>query len=183
MKRFLLALAIAAFAPATVMAQEGSHRVGIDRPDYGPVAGDLEMSVGLGGAAFDEDLDEGAVGPELSIGYFLTDNIAVGVRQFVGVYDEEQEREFNGATRAFVDYHLRFLPHRVFPYVGLTAGGTYGDEIKQALAVGAELGLKGYIWPKTFIFGGAGYQALVTDWEGFQEDSNILFNGGVGFNF
>src|SRR5215217_410402 len=87
-------------------------------------AGDWELTLG-GSGSNGPDFDGYTWNINGSLGYFLTKEFEVGVRQAIGYTDLNVGSAWNGSTRIFVDYH--FDLGRVQPYVGGNIGYAYGD--------------------------------------------------------
>ena len=142
----VLSLAAAMLLPLAVNAQ--------------PAAQDWEVTLG-GGGQFQSDFKGsprsgpgGAFGAQLGLGYYINDNIDVGVRQALNYVSNGT---WSGATRAFVDYNI--LMDRLVPFVGGNIGYQYGNRnIDDTWGFGPEGGIKYYLQEKAFIFGMAEYR-------------------------
>ena len=149
---------------------------------YGPAAGDWELTLG-GSGSNDNDFDAGGFGVNTSIGYFMTEAWEISVRQSLN-YSDFGDSSWNGATRAALDYH--FDLDRVRPFIGVNAGGIYGDGVTDSFAAGLEGGIKFYVREKTFIFAQGEYQWLFKDVDNADnnfDDGAFLYSLGIGFNF
>ena len=138
-----------------------------------PAAQDWEVILGGTGQA-KSDFDNGAFGASLSLGYFLNDNVDVGVRQSLGYASSGR---WAGSTRAFVDYDI--LLDKLVPFIGANLGYAYGNRgTSDQWGFGPEAGLKYYLQTKAFLFGMAEYQMP------FQgrtfHDGNWQFSVGIG---
>lgn len=142
----VLGLAAAMLTPLAVNAQ--------------PAAQDWELTLG-GQGQFQSDFKGsprsgpgGAFGAQLGLGYYLNDNIDVGVRQALNYVSNGT---WAGATRAFVDYNI--LMDRLVPFIGGNIGYQYGNKgIEDRWGFGPEAGVKYYLQEKAFIFGMAEYR-------------------------
>jgi len=179
MNRIFGALAITSLVVSSpLMAQESSA------PDYGPDAGDKEITLSGSGSS-DNDFDSTNLGVTGSIGYYPSENWLLGVRQGVNFVDtEDNGSALNGRTLGFADYIIDL--DRFRPYLGVSAGALYGEEVDDSLAAGPEGGLKYYADENTFVFGQIEYQVLfdeVSDIDDTFDDGAFAYTVGVGFNF
>jgi hypothetical protein len=181
----VILILLAIFVSAPIQQSRGSNYD--DEPDvsdYGPKRGDWEMTLGGSGSS-DKDIDVGNASIGGSIGYFLTKDWELSLRQGVIFADSGEGTDFwNGTTRAAVDYH--FDIDAVQPFVGANFGGFYGDSITDTWAAGLEGGLKFYVKPETFIFVLGEYQWLFKDSAGAEDNfdnGRFLYSLGIGFNF
>lgn len=170
MKKTLRAAAIcAALLPASVLANA--------------VQGDREVTLSGAGSS-DKDFNNTLFSVDGSIGWYLSDRSAWGIRQQINVSDTERDStNFSGATRVFYDYH--FGEH-VRPFIGVSIGGIYGDRVDDSFTAGPEIGLKYYIGTKTFIIGMMEYQFLfknVDDADSRFDDGAFFYSLGLGYNF
>jgi opacity protein-like surface antigen len=110
----VLSLAAAMLLPLAVNAQ--------------PAAQDWELTLG-GQGQFQSDFKGsprsgpgGAFGAQIGLGYYLNDNIDVGVRQALNYVSNGT---WAGATRAFIDYNI--IMDRLVPFIGGNIGYQYGN--------------------------------------------------------
>jgi hypothetical protein len=147
-------------------------------------AGDKAFTISGTGAS-DKDFDTNTFGTTAELGWFLTNEFELGLRQSVNVLSlENADDRWSGATRGFADYH--FGQGTVVPYLGANLGGVYGDNVQDTGAAGLEGGLKFYVKDKTFI-------ALQAEYDWFFDNSDDIDNQfddgayfytlGIGFNF
>ena len=147
-------------------------------------AGDKAFTISGTGAS-DKDFDTNTFGTTAELGWFLTNEFELGIRQSVNVLAlENADDRWSGATRGFADYH--FGQDSVVPYLGANLGGVYGEDVHDTGAAGLEGGLKFYVKDKTFI-------ALQVEYDWFFDNSDDIDNQfddgayfytlGVGFNF
>ena len=166
---------VAALTPAIALGQG-------ERTGFGPEAGDWEFTLGGSGTS-DKDFDNGGFSLGGSIGYFLTENWEIALRQSASFADFG-ESSWNGSTRVALDYHFDF--DRIQPYVGVNIGGFYGDDVDSTGAAGPEAGIKWYVKPETFIFVNCEYQFLFETADEIAhafDDGVFLYGIGIGFNF
>lgn len=172
------ALLAAALLAQPTAAQED------DDPEYGPDAGDWELTL-TGSGSNDNNFDAGGFGASGSIGYFLTDRTEVFVRQTLNLADsEDADDSMLGSTRVGLDYHVPI--GRFYPFVGVNLGGVYGDEIEETFAAAPEVGVKYYALEKTFLFALAEYQFFFDNASSADEafdDGLFVYSVGVGFHW
>ncbi|MDX1950972.1 MAG: hypothetical protein SFY81_02240 [Verrucomicrobiota bacterium] len=145
-----------------------------------PAAGEWEVTLGGSGNS-DNDFDRGAFSLDGSLGYYLTDNWEVSLRQGIGF--SSQGDRWSGNTRGAVDYNFQL--GNIVPYLGANIGYLYGDDFEDRFAAGPEAGVKWYVLEKTFIFTGAEYQFFfeeARDIDNQFKDGNFVFTVGIGFN-
>ncbi len=151
---------------------------------FGPDAGDWELTLSGNGTS-NKDFDNSLGGVNLSLGYFLSDNLELSVRQAMSYSNGSGGgAEYDGSTFVALDYH--FGVDRLRPFVGINAGGLYGDTTSDTWAAGLEAGLKFYVQPKTFLFALVNYAWTFDDSDGVTDnfdDGAIIWSLGVGYNF
>jgi hypothetical protein len=134
-----------------------------------------------GNGGNDQDFDGGSVGLSGSLGYFLSKEFEVGLRQGLTWSDAAEGgggSVWTGDTRVFVDYH--FDMDRWQPYVGAFIGYLYGDVADESWIAGPEVGVKYFVNSTTFIDVNAAYAFNLE--EGL--DSGAFFYGlGIGFRW
>ncbi len=155
-----------------------------DNEQRGPEKGDWEITLSGNGTS-NNDFDGHIFGLSGSAGKYVTDNILLGVRQSVNFADVENDDDvLNAATRGFADYVFDLGAFR--PYVGVSIGGIYGDQVNDTFAAGPEAGLKYYADENTFVFVQTEYQFTFTDADQADEaadDGQFFHLVGIGFNF
>lgn len=98
---------------------------------------------------FDLESDGHLLGGNLTLDYFITDNLSVGAEQAV-FYAFGQSSNYDegigGRSVASLDYHFgRSTAEGGFaPYVGVNVGGVYGEGLDSSFIYGPEVGLT--IW-------------------------------------
>lgn len=181
MKTAITALALA-LAPTAAFAQMSTANV--DTESYGPKAGDTEFTLSGSGYS-NKDFDNNTFGISGSLAKYLTDNVAIGLRQSVNWTDPQNgSDQWGGFTRGFADYVFDLKKFR--PYLGVSVGGIYGDNFNDTFAAGPEAGLKYYADKNTFVFAQTEYQFTFDDVDNLSNDSERglwQHTVGVGFNF
>lgn len=178
MKRYLLIGALVAASPGLAWAQNYASDA------FGPEAGDYEFTISGSGTS-EQDLEQGTFSTNAELGWYLTDQLEVGIRQglsWSGV--EDGDDLWSGSTRGFVDYH--FGEARLRPLVGASLGYAYGDTVNETFFAGLEAGLKYYVLPHTFVLGRAEYQFYFDEAEGADEafeNGAFVYTLGIGYNF
>ena len=148
-------------------------------------AGEREFTLG-GAGATNKDFDESFGGVNFSYGWYTSETQEWVIRQSITYSNPSNGGQaWNGATRLAFDQHL--ATHGALrPFIGVNAGGVYGDRVRETFAAGLEVGGKFYVQPRTFIY------ALVEYGWFFRRARNVddaFSNGqfnwgvGVGFNF
>ena len=140
-------------------------------------AGNWELKLAATGAN-DQDFNGGTASGAGSLGYFLSKELEVGVRQAAGWSDLGGGSNWQGDTRAFVDWH--FDMDRWQPYVGGFIGYIYGDGVEDSWVAGPEIGVKYFVNSTTFIDVNAAYAFNLQ--EGIDEGS-FFYGLGIGFRW
>jgi len=144
-----------------------------------PQAQDWELTLSGFGAS-DNDFDNNSLGAAAQVGYYVTDDLEVYVRQSLNWIDPEgSDSAFDGTTRVGVDYHFT-VGDNWRPFVGANLGYTYGDTTDDSWIASVEGGVKYYVNTSTFVFGLVEYQFLLE--ESFS-DGIFAYALGIGFNF
>jgi hypothetical protein len=154
--------------PAFVFAAE---------PTYGFHKGDREFTLSGSGSS-DHSLRRTDFTTSLSVGYFLTDNFEGSFRQDIGINCREGS-SWDGATALAIDYHFNL--GRVQPLIGVSAGYSYGDRIKDQWVAGPEAGVKVFINQTTFVRAQVQYEFPVA--ESFKSDGRFIYGLGLGVRF
>jgi len=138
-------------------------------------AGNWELKLS-GNGSNDQDFRTGDASVNLSLGYFTTKELELGVRQ--GLVWSDGGSAWAGDTRAFVDYH--FDLDRWQPYIGANVGYQYGENVNDSWLAGPEVGVKYFVNATTFIDVNAAYEFNLE--EGL--DTGAFFYGlGIGFKW
>jgi len=147
-------------------------------------AGDWELTLSGSGNSSNE-FDNNVIGIDGSIGYFLTDNIEVALRQGIDIADvEDSDDNFGGSTRVAADWH--FDLDRFQPFVGANIGYLYGDLVHDTFIASPEGGLKWFANSTTFIFGMVEYQFFFDDSDDVDDafdDGQWVYTLGIGFKW
>ena len=134
-----------------------------------------------GSGSNDQDFDGGSVGVNGSLGYFMSKEFEVGVRQALTWSDQVGGggSSWSGDTRIFADYH--FDMDRWQPYVGAFIGYVYGDAVAEdSWVAGPEVGVKYFVNSTTFIDVNAAYAFNLE--EGL-DDGGFFYGLGIGFRW
>lgn len=163
---------LAAMVPVGVMAQSV------------PQKGTQEVTLSGGGSS-DKDFDSTVFAVNGSWGQYLNESGLWGIRQTVGIRDNEDDStRFDGATRIFYDHHFGSGPTR--PFVGVSLGGIYGEGVDDTFSGGPEIGLKHYLKEDVFVTAMVEYQFLFdsgSEAADNYDDGALYYNIGLGYNF
>ena len=148
-------------------------------------AGDFELTLS-GQGSNGPDFDGVQWGVNGSLGYFLTKELEVAVRQTVNYTDitAGDGSAWAGSTRVAVDYHFDF--GRFQPYVGGNVGYVYGDGVTDSWLAAPEAGLKYFVNSTTFVQLGVEYQFFFDEGDDASDafsDGQFLYTLGVGFRW
>ena len=135
-------------------------------------AGDYELTLGAN-AAHGPDLNGVAFSGNGSLGYLLTNQLELGLRQTIGYSDVTGAgggSAWNASTRFALDYH--FDMGRWQPYIGANIGYVYGDGVQDTFEAAPEAGIKFFVNTTTFVYGMAEYQIF------FNHDKGAAFDKG-----
>jgi len=133
----------------------------------------LELS---GQGSNDKDFRTGNASVQFNLGYFVTKELEVGVRQQLIWSDGGSA--WAGATAAAADYH--FDLDRWQPYVGGFIGYSYGSDVSDAWTAGPEVGVKYFVNTTTFIDVNAAYEF---DLNNGIDSGAFLYTLGLGFRW
>jgi hypothetical protein len=146
--------------------------------------GDWELTLS-GQGANGPDFDGFSAAAQASLGYFLTDQFEVNVRQTVQYTDIGiPGSALNGSTSVGVDYN--FDIGRFVPYIGANIGYVYGDAVNDTWQAGPEGGLKYFVNNTTFVFLSVTYEFFFdqgSDASAAFSDGQFLYGLGIGFRF
>lgn len=164
-----------AAAPTTAWRDDGSP--GTESP--------WEVTLGGSGVS-NEDFDAGVAQAAISVGYFVSPEFEISIRQAGSFSDpgEGVSSTWNGSTRIGADFH--FLLDNVLPFIGASFGYVYGDNIEESLAAGPEAGVKVFLQDRAFVFGSAEWLFLFDDDDSLSnafDDGQVLYNVGFGLRF
>jgi hypothetical protein len=136
----------------------------------------LELA-GDGGT--DHDWTEASAGISFELGYFVSKELMVGVRQGISWSDAGGPGSFmDGSTRIVANYH--FDMDKWQPYVGASLGYAYGDLTEDDWFAGPELGVKYFVNSTTYVDLVVAYDFLLC--EGLDEGS-YRYGLGIGFRW
>lgn len=163
MLRKLVVLGIVALLPTLAWAQ--------------PEQGNWELTL-TGNGGSDTDFNSNSIGATGGLGYYLTKNAELGVRQDV-TYSQVQDvgHSWTGSTRVFFDWNIDL--DQFVPFVGINGGYAYGDQNDSWLAA-LEGGLKYFVHKDVFVYGQVEYQWLVKHSFG---DGRWVYSLGIGLEF
>ena len=144
--------------------------------------GDKEITLS-GQAANGTDWDGVVIGANGSIGYFITDNLEIALRQSL-TYSDLFGSELSGSTRVALDFH--FDMEALQPFVGANFGYVYGDAVSDTFEAAPEGGVKWFVNSTTFLFAMAEYQFFfdeADDADSSFSDGQFVYSLGIGFRF
>ncbi|MBD7977796.1 MULTISPECIES: hypothetical protein [Pseudomonas] len=149
-----------------------------------PVTGDQEITLSGAGSS-DKDFDSTVMAVQGSWGQYLSEQSLWGIRQSINIRDDEgDDTKFDGSTRVFYDYH--FGTGNTRPFIGVSLGGVYGEQVEESFMAGPEIGIKHWVADKTFITAMAEYQFLFesgSEADDRFDDGLFLYSLGIGYNF
>jgi hypothetical protein len=127
--------------------------------DYGFDPGNWELTISAS-AQNDRDFHDLAGSLNGSLGYFVTDNLELAVRQSItysdaGVSNPNSGTFWSFSTDAVADWHFDLGQWQ--PFIGANIGFLYGD-VHNTWEAGPEGGVKYFLNPSTFIFALAQYE-------------------------
>jgi hypothetical protein len=145
--------------------------------------GDYELTLS-GSAAHSPDLDGVTINVGGNLGYFITNEFEVGLRQSIGFTDIGTSGDVNGSTRVAVDYNFNL--GQWVPYVGANLGYVYGDAVNDTWEAAPEAGVRYFVNNTTFIFASVEYQFFFNTGDDTSDsfsDGQFLYGLGIGFKF
>lgn len=144
--------------------------------------GDKELT--LAGTAFSSgDFDGLTASASGSLGYFITDNLELSIRQSIG-YSDLGETALNGSTRIAGDFHFDLEAWQ--PFVGANFGYVYGDSVSDTFEAAPEAGVKWFVNSTTFIMAMVEYQFFFDEADDASDsfsDGQFVWSLGIGFRF
>ena len=170
LKKWTLLLVVAAtgLLPSLALAQ--------------PEAGNWELTL-AGRGSTDDEWDDGAFLIGAKVGYFVSKELEVFVRQDIDIIFEDGGT-WGAFTAIGLDYHFDLDAWQ--PYVGAQIGYFYGDDLitDDTGAIGPEVGVKYFVNNTTFIFGEIGWVFFFDEDEsGDEDDSRYTYSVGIGFQW
>jgi hypothetical protein len=145
--------------------------------------GDKEVTLS-GSAANSKDFDGFVAGANASLGYFITDNLEVAIRQSLNYSDIGVGSALNGSTRIALDFH--FDLEALQPFIGGNFGYVYGDAVNDTWEAAPEGGVKWFVNSTTFVFAMAEYQFFFDEGDDASssfDDGQFVYSLGIGFRF
>ena len=171
------ALSLLLLPAATTRAEDFP---GLDR-------GTWELTL-TGSGASNQDVNAGSFGAQVSIGYFVIDQLEILGRQTVNYTDNDNQpggtTGLSASSAVAVDYH--FDLDRFQPFVGAAIGYTYGKDTNETGFAGPEAGLKYFVNDTTFLYGLVQYQFFFNSGDELTDnfdDGSFLYAIGIGFTF
>jgi hypothetical protein len=123
----------------------------------------------------------------VDIGYFILDQLEVGVRQSLSYTDIGVPKALDGSTRVAVDFHLPLGDQNQFvPFVGANIGYVYGDNVNDTWEAAPETGIKVFVNNSTFVFVQVEYQFFFRSGSNASDsfkNGQFLWTLGLGFRF
>jgi hypothetical protein len=169
LRKLVFIAAVAALLPTLAMAQ--------------PEAKKWDLNL-VGTGTNDKDFEGGAFNIGGSLGYFLSKELEVGLRQDVGMVDVQNDNDGTDwilSTRIFLDYH--FDLDKWQPFIGANIGYIYGDAVEDIFEAAPEAGVKFFVNKTTYIFGMVEYQWFFDDGgdaaDNF-DDGRFVYSIGIG---
>lgn len=135
--------------------------------------GDWELTLS-GAGSNDQDFRTGSASINGSVGYFLSKELELSVRQ--GVVWGDGGSAWTGDSRFAVDYHIA-LNDRWVPFIGANIGYQYGDSIDDSWIAGPEAGVKFFLNSTTFVQVLASYEF---DLNNGIDDGAFFYGLGIG---
>ena len=145
--------------------------------------GDKEITLS-GSASNSADFNGVFIGANGSFGYFVTDNLEIGIRQSLQYTDVGVDSALNGSTRVAADFHFDLEAWQ--PFVGGNFGYVYGDAVSDTFEAAPEAGIKWFVNSTTFVFAMVEYQFFfdqADEADSAFEDGQFLWSLGIGFRF
>jgi hypothetical protein len=150
------------------------------------IRGPFELTFGAS-AVNSSRFDGFSAAGDASLGYFLTDQLEVGIRQTVTYNDVVSPRILDASTAAAVDFHFPLGERNEFmPFIGANLGYIYGSGVKNTFEGAPEGGLKYFVNNTTFLFVQVEYQFFFRKGSGIGngfKDGQFVYTGGIGFRF
>ena len=148
----------------------------IARADF--AAGNWELTLGGAGSS-NKGITQGSFSVNGSLGYFLTKDLEVAVRQNVGYSDFNNGTTFTASTRGAVDWHFDLGAFK--PFIGGNIGYSYGQNVKDTWEAAPEGGIKWFLNSTTFVYGMVEYQFFFAHGGGSTFDkAAFVYSIGLG---
>jgi hypothetical protein len=141
--------------------------------------GNWELTLSGAGSS-NKGITQGSFAINGSIGYFLTKDLELALRQSVGYQDFNAGTTITASTRGAVDWHFDLGNWK--PFIGGNVGYSYGSHhVEDTWEVAPEAGLKYFLNSTTFIYGMAEYQIFFHHGHGAAFDKGaFVYSVGLG---
>lgn len=141
--------------------------------------GDWDLTL-QGGGTHGPDLDGVSAGAGVGLGYLLSDNLEVGVRQSVNFSDFGPGSSLDGTTSVFTDFHFPMGDRGQWqPFVGANVGFNWGQGSNDSFEFGPEAGVKYFLNETTYIGLSVAYEMFCNNSTGGSTLSNGDFIYGL----
>ena len=138
-------------------------------------AGNWDLTLG-GSGSNDRDFRTGNFAVNAGLGYFLTKEIELGVRQTFSWGDGGST--WGASTVGFADWN--FDMDRWVPFVGASIGYSYGSPSPDAWSAGPEGGVKYFLNSTTYVYGEVQY---LFDIQNDISNGAWFYTAGIGVQF
>lgn len=122
-----------------------------------------------------------ATGIKTELGYFLTKELQIGIRQDVSFIDNNEDTPgvdssgWGGRSAAMAAFH--FDMGALQPYIAVVAGYEYPEFVEGTPFVAPEVGIKYFVNGTTYLYGNVAYYYTTSF------PTNSFFEGGFGVGF
>jgi hypothetical protein len=147
----------------------------IARADF--AAGNWELTLGGAGSS-NKGITQGSFSVNGSLGYFLTKDLEVAVRQNMGYSDFNTGTTFTASTRVAADWHFDLGNFK--PFIGGNVGFTYGEHVKDTWEAAPEAGIKWFLNSTTFVYGMVEYQIFFAHGGSNFDKGSFVYSIGLG---
>lgn len=151
-------------------------------PAFAQLRGPWEFTIGPAGVA-NSDVDAGALGAHLGLGYFVLPQVDISIRETVFYSSFPNGTNWMSVTRGAADYQLNL--GRLHPFAGGQFGYSIGIHNTSSFEWGGQAGLKFDLTDNVFLVGMAEYDHFLRHRPfetGIREDALIIF-GGLGIRW
>ncbi len=155
--------------------------------EAGFVAENIAFQVS-GGLNHAQGSDTGTANVDLSVGYFLTDQVELGVIQGLSYnFNDGGEDTWSAATVGFANYNFASPEAKFVPFAGAFGGVLWNDDDATG-TIGPNLGVKYFLGDETFLVTRYRYEWAVDSLElnevdDNQTDGNHVVTVGLGMKF
>jgi hypothetical protein len=144
--------------------------------------GDWQLTLALTGNS-DRDLNDNAVGFAGSIGYYLTDNLDLTLRETLAWSDLAGSSATIATTQIAADWNFHLGNRDQWqPFLGANAAYRYGDLPGDHFVAGPEAGLLYYLNSTTFLYLLGQYQFSLGP-NASSADQQFVYTTGIGMHF